>query len=145
MGLGPDWKQNMLANFLQKKNLYVRSASLIPSMEMCILLTRTYWKVSTFRKWNWIFEIQNWNKQTDRAQRVDEKKQGHSSSYVYFQSYGHWIVKNGWFYVLSAGYSKMLVPVWARHFSASERSYLFLSENTMVYVLRSYHLQNFNV
>ena len=81
----------------------------------------------------------------DRAQRVDEKKQGHFSSYVYSQSYGHWIVKYGWFYVLSAGYRKISVPVWEIYLSASERSSLVLSENTMAYVLPSYHMQNFNV
>ena len=43
------------------------------------------------------------------------------------------------FYVLSAGYNKKPVPVWATFLSASERSYLALSENDMDYVLRSYH------
>ena len=128
----------MLADF--RKKIYVRPESVIFSVEMCILQTKTYWKVGTS-----LFEIQNWNKLTDRAQRVDEKKQGHSSSYVYSQSYGHWVVKSGWFYILSAGYSKISVPVWARYFIVSEKSYLVLFENTIVYVLRSYHLQNFNV
>ena len=43
------------------------------------------------------------------------------------------------FYVLFAGYSKISVPVWARCLRASVRSYLTLSENTMDYVLWSYH------
>ena len=47
--------------------------------------------------------------------------------------------KNGLFYVLSPGYNKKPVPVWATFLSASERSYLALSENDMDYVLRSYH------
>ena len=42
----------------------------------------------------------------DRAQRVDEKNGCHSSSYVYSQSYGHYNVKNGSFYVLKAEYSQ---------------------------------------
>ena len=33
--------------------------------------------------------MQKWNVLTDRAQRVDEKNGGHSSSYVFSQSYGH--------------------------------------------------------
>ena len=33
--------------------------------------------------------MQNWNISTDRAQRVDEKNRGHSSSYVYYQCYCH--------------------------------------------------------
>ena len=43
------------------------------------------------------------------------------------------------FYVRFAGYSKISVPVWERYLSASVRSYLALSENTMDYILRSYH------
>ena len=50
--------------------------------------------------------MQKWNKSTNRAQRVDEKIEGHSSSYVYSHSYGHQNVKNGLFYVLTAEYSK---------------------------------------
>ena len=49
------------------------------------------------------------------------------------------------FYILFAGYSKISVPVWERYLSASVRSYLTISENTMDYVLRSYHYQNSNV
>ena len=47
MGSGPNWKQNMSANFLQEKDLYVnRLESVIFSTEMCILCQiRTYWKV----------------------------------------------------------------------------------------------------
>ena len=33
--------------------------------------------------------MQKWNISIDRAQRVDEKNGGHSSSYVYSQSYVH--------------------------------------------------------
>ena len=40
---------------------------------MCILQTRTYWKVDTSRNWTYIFETQNWNILTDRAQTGDEK------------------------------------------------------------------------
>ena len=53
-----------------------------------------------------VLEMQKWNKSTNRAQRVDEKIEGHSSSYVYSHSYGHQNVKNGLFYVLTAEYSK---------------------------------------
>ena len=54
-------------------------------------------------------------------------------------------VKNSSFYLLSAGYNKKSVPVWVRNLSASERSYVALSENTMDFILCSYHWQNFNV
>ena len=33
--------------------------------------------------------MQKWNIPMDRAQRVGKKTGGHSSSYVYSQSYGH--------------------------------------------------------
>ena len=33
--------------------------------------------------------MQKWNISTDRGQRVDNKNRGHSSSYVYYKSYGH--------------------------------------------------------
>ena len=42
---------------------------------MCILQTRTYWKAGASRKWYLVFEIQNWSKLKDRAQRVDKKKE----------------------------------------------------------------------
>ena len=73
----------------------------------------------------------------DRAQRVDEKngvirlvmftprvvviKMSQIAHFMYFLL------------------SKKTVPIWARYLSASERSYLDLSENTMYYVLRSYY------
>ena len=46
---------------------------------------------------------------------------------------------NGWFYVPFAGYNKISVRVWARYLNVFARSYLALSENTMDYVLQSYH------
>ena len=45
----PNWKQNMLGNFLYKNDLYVRPDVVIFSVEMCILQTITYWKVGTSR------------------------------------------------------------------------------------------------
>ena len=63
----------MLANSFKKNNLYVRPECVIFSAEICILQTRIYWKVGTSRNWNEVFEIQNWNILTDRAQRVDGK------------------------------------------------------------------------
>ena len=76
---------------------------------------------------------------TDRAQRVDEKNEAIRLVMFAPRVTVTKISKNGSFYVLSAGYSKISVPVWARYLNASERSYLALSENTMDYVLQSYH------
>ena len=94
-------------------DLYVRPESVIFSAEMCILQTRTYWKVGTSRNWKYIFEIQNWNILTHRAQRVDEKnrvirlvmftsrvmviKMSKMAHFMYFD-----------------GYTQISVPVWAR-------------------------------
>ena len=66
----------------------------------------------------------------DRAQRGDEKWR-HSSSYVYSQSYGQQNTRNDLFFVFSTEYRKKSIPVWTKYLSASERSYLSLSENTM--------------
>ena len=78
-------------------------------------------------------EMQNWNILTYRAQRVDEKRSEKSRN-------GSIFVKNGSFFVFSAGDSKILVPVWAKCLSAPERSYWVLLENGMVNRFGSYHL-----
>ena len=57
----------MVANYLWKKDLFVRPESIIFSAEMCILQTRTYWKAGTSQKWNPLSKLK------DRAQRVDKK------------------------------------------------------------------------
>ena len=84
---------------------------------MCILhfLLSGKWKTQE----NEIFEMQKWNISKGRWE-----KGGHSSSYVYAQSYVHYNVKNGSFFVISAECSKKLVPVGATYLNASERSYL---------------------
>ena len=46
--------------------------------------------------------------------------------------------------VFSADDSKNSVTVWANYLSASERSYLALSENAMDYWVLSYHYQDVN-
>ena len=57
--------------------------------------------------------MQKWNIQTDRAQKVDEKR-GYLS-YVCSWSYGHWNVKNGSFIVGSVDASKKSVTVWRKY------------------------------
>ena len=48
MGSTPIWKQDILTNSFLKKNLYVnRLKCVIFNLEICILQTRTYWKVAT--------------------------------------------------------------------------------------------------
>ena len=81
----------------------------------------------------------------DRARRVDEKNEVIRLVVFTPRVMVIKMSKNGSCYVLSAGYTKKSVSVWAKYLIASERSYLALSENTMDYVLRSYHPQNFNV
>ena len=54
------------------------------------------------------------------------------------QSYGHWNVKNGSFFVFSADGSKKSVIVLANYLNASEWSYWVLSENGMIHRLWSY-------
>ena len=88
-------------------------------------------------------EMQKWNTQTNRAQRVDGKKWGHFSSYhVCFPSYDNWNVKNGSFFVFSADASEQSVTVWTIYLFGSERSYrsyLALQENAMDSWILSYH------
>ena len=45
MGLGANWKQNNLANFLEKKDLYINRLESVIFTEICILQSRTYWEV----------------------------------------------------------------------------------------------------
>ena len=47
----------------------------VSSLVQKCVQTRTYWKAGTSRKWNLVFEIQNWSKLKERAQRVDNKKE----------------------------------------------------------------------
>ena len=58
---------------------------------------------------------------------------------VYFWSYGHENVKNGSFFVFFPYNSKKLVTDWVEYLSASERSYLALSENGMGYCVLINH------
>ena len=51
----------------------MRPESGIFSAEICILQTRTYWRAGTSQNWNSVFEIQNWSKLQDRAQRADKR------------------------------------------------------------------------
>ena len=84
------------------------------------------------------FWIQNWSKLKDRAQRVDQKKG--VIRLVMFTPRVMAIKMSK-----MAGFMYFLLDtaknqsVWARYLSASVRSYLAFSENTMGYVLRSYH------
>ena len=103
---GPNWKQKMLTNSLQKKDFCVnRPESVIFSTEMWSLQTRTYWKVGT--PWDWNFKILKCKNKM--YQRID--------TYC-------WIQRKS---------------VWARHLRVSEKFYLALLENTMDYVVLSYH------
>ena len=52
--------------------------------------------------------------------------------------------KIGSFFVYSADDGKKSVRAWAKYSSASERSYLALSENTMDCLILSYHQQDIN-
>ena len=65
-------------------------------------------------------------------------KQAPYRTEIKFLKFKTWLI-NGWFYVPFAGYSKISVRVWARYLNVFVRSYLALSENTMDYVLQSYH------
>ena len=78
---------------------------------------------------NWISKVLKWNIPTDRAQRVDEKNGGRSSSYVNTQSYGLLNVRNCYFLVFSADNRKKLVTVWAKYLGTPERSYRDFAEN----------------
>ena len=65
------------------------------------------------------------------------KKWSHLSNYhVYFQSYGHWNVKIGSFFVFSVDNSKQLVTIWAKQLSPPLLE--FFSENGMVNSLCGY-------
>ena len=75
--------------------------------------------------------------QTYIAQRVDKKK-GPNRLFMFILR----VINNKMSkmtHVISAEYSKKLVPVWTRYLSASERSYLALSESTMDYGVLNYH------
>ena len=76
--------------------------------------------------------MQKWNISTDRAQRVDEKNGGNSSSDIYSLIK---MSKMAHFMYLLLNKAK----VWARYLSASEKFYLALLENAMDYVVLSYH------
>ena len=71
------------------------------------------------------------NKEMKYSSRVDEKN---GSQSCWFTSYGHYNVKNGSFFVISADNSKNWLTV-----SASERSYLALLENPMYSRILRYH------
>ena len=74
--------------------------------------------------------MQKRNIQTNRAQRVDEKNSYHLPiCHVYSQNYGYEYIKNCSFFFFSADGSKKSVTVWAKYWSASERSYLVLLDN----------------
>ena len=90
-----------------KSDLYVkRLESIIFSTEMCILQTRTYWKVGIPWDWNFKFLKCKIKYSNVSGSKSRWKKWRHSPSYVYFQGYGHYNVKNGLFNVLSAQYKK---------------------------------------
>ena len=67
--------------------------------------------------------MQKWNKQTDSAQRVDEKKGHLSCYYVYSQIYGDQNIKNSSFFALPADASQKSVTVWRKYLRAPERSF----------------------
>ena len=148
MGSGSNWKQNMLANFLQKKDLYDNKLeSVIFRTEMC---THFRSKDDTFKQRYHGIEIEFFKFKTEIYQRIDLKGcMRKMESFVQLYSLPElWSVRcQKWLiYVLSAGYSKESVPVWARYLRPPVRSCFAFSENTMDYVLlMSYHQQNFNV
>ena len=65
----------------------------------------------------------------DRAQRVTPRVMVIKTSKL-----AHFM-----YILLDTAKYQISVPFWARYLNASERSYLALSENTMDYVLQSYH------
>ena len=98
---------------------------------MYILDTRTYWG-------HYGTEIKFLK--TDIRQWIELERVHEKNGVIHLIMFtARVLVINGSFYVLSAGYSKKSVPVWAIHLYASARSYLTLWENTMDYVLLSYH------
>ena len=80
----------------------------------------------------YVFEMQ-----TYIAQRVDKKKGLIRLVMFILRVMNNKMSKMA--YVISAEYSKKLVPVWTRCLGASERSYLALSECTMDYGVLNYH------
>ena len=108
-----------LANFTKKKSIYVNRVEEL-SCGYPIKLNLDG------------LEMQKWNIPKDRAQRVDVKKWGHLSSYIYSQSYGNWSIKKGWCFVFSSDGSKKSVTVWAKYLSAPQKSYWVISGNGMV-------------
>ena len=84
--------------------------------------------------------MQKWNIQTDRAQRVDEKNW--VICLVIMFAPGVTAIKMSKiapFLIFFADASKKSVTVWRKYLSASERSYLALSEDAMDCWILSYH------